>query len=170
MEQNMDNKIIEKAQEIRLLLLDCDGVMTDGGIIYTSSGEGIMHFDVKDGRGIQLLMESGIIAGIVSGSDSPIVMRRAEKLGIEHVFQSVNLKYKLAVVSELVKKLGLEMHQVAFVGDDLPDIPVLRAVGLACCPCDAVEEVKAICHYVLTKPGGRGAVRELCDIIRYSQG
>lgn len=166
----MDNKIIERAKKIRLLLLDFDGVMTDGKVIWMSSKEGASCFDIKDGYGIVSLITNDISVGIVSGSNSPIVMHRAKELGIEHVFQNVNLRHKLTVVNELVKKLGLEMNQVAFVGDDLPDMQVLQAVGLACCPCDAVEEVKAICHYILTKPGGHGAIRELCDIIRYSQG
>ena len=157
----------EKAKKIRLLLLDVDGVMTDGGIILDSSGGEIKAFNEKDGHGIKLLMRAGVEVGILSGRESPVVTRRAEELGISLVKQrSLN---KAGTFREILEERSLKEEEVAYIGDDLTDLPVLRKAGLSAAVADAVEEVKKEADYVTTRPGGRGAVRELIELILKSQ-
>jgi len=153
---------------IRLLLLDVDGVLTDGRIIYDSQGVETKAFDVKDGHGLKLLQRAGIAVGIITGRQSPVVDIRARELGIEIVYQGA--KDKLVPFGEILAKLGLTAEEVAYVGDDLPDLPVMRRVGWAAAPSDAIEEVKPYAHYVTVRPGGRGAVREVCDLLLRESG
>ncbi|MCM2265777.1 MAG: HAD family hydrolase, partial [Desulfuromonadales bacterium] len=153
----------ERLQKIRLLLLDVDGVMTDGRIIYDDHGGETKAFDVKDGHGIKLLQRAGIRVGIITGRQSTVVDRRAMELGIELVYQGA--KDKLVPYRELLQRTGLDDEQVAYVGDDLPDLPILRRVGFAATVADAVDEVKPYAHYVTQRAGGRGAVREICDLL-----
>lgn len=150
-------------EKIRLLLLDVDGVMTDGRIIYDDRGGEIKAFDVKDGHGIKLLQRAGIRVGIITGRQSPVVDHRASELGIELVYQGA--KDKLVPFMDVLLKTGLTAEQVAYVGDDLPDLPILRRVGFAATVADGVAEIRPHVHYVTQCNGGRGAVREICDLL-----
>jgi 3-deoxy-D-manno-octulosonate 8-phosphate phosphatase (KDO 8-P phosphatase) len=153
----------ERLRRIRLLLLDVDGVLTDGRIIYDARGIETKAFDVKDGHGLKLLQRSGIQVGIITGRSSDVVNVRARELGIDIVYQGA--KDKLLPFEEILQNLQLAADEVAYMGDDLPDLPVLRRVGWAAAPADAVGEIKPYVHYVTSRPGGRGAVREVCDLL-----
>jgi 3-deoxy-D-manno-octulosonate 8-phosphate phosphatase (KDO 8-P phosphatase) len=157
-----------RLEKIRLLLLDVDGVMTDGRIIYDDRGGELKAFDVRDGHGIKLLQRAGIRIGIITGRQSPVVERRAAELGIDLVYQGV--KDKLLPFREILAKTGLAAEAVAYVGDDVIDLPVLRRVGFAATVADALEEVKPYVHYVTRSAGGRGAVREICDLLLRESG
>lgn len=158
----------DRLSKIKLLLLDVDGVMTDGRIIFDSNGTESKFFNVKDGHGIKLLQRGGIEVGIVSGRSSKVVANRAAELGISRVFQGT--LDKLAVYREIITETGFDDSQVAFMGDDIIDIPVMRRVGFAAAPADAVEEVIPHAHFVARNRGGWGAVREVCDLILKAQG
>lgn len=157
----------QSAKNVRMLLLDVDGVLTDGGICY-SSREECKCFNVRDGLGIKMLVQEGIPVGIISGRSSDAVARRAQELGIAEVYQGV--AHKVAAFEEILKRHRIEAEQVAFVGDDLADIPLLERVGLAVSVADAEDAVKERAHYICQRPGGRGAVREVCDLILKAQG
>jgi 3-deoxy-D-manno-octulosonate 8-phosphate phosphatase (KDO 8-P phosphatase) len=148
---------------IRLLLLDVDGVMTDGGIIYDGNGLETKVFNVKDGHGIKMLQRYGIEVGIISGRSSVVVDVRARELGIELVYQGA-LK-KLVSYEDVKRKTGLQDSQIAYMGDDIIDVPVMRRVGFSAAPSDALQEAHAAAHYVASRGGGKGAVREVCDLI-----
>jgi 3-deoxy-D-manno-octulosonate 8-phosphate phosphatase (KDO 8-P phosphatase) len=152
-----------RLEKIRLLILDVDGVMTDGRIIYDDRGGETKAFDVKDGHGLKLLQRAGIRVGIITGRQSAVVDRRAAELGITLVYQGA--KNKLLPFRDILQKTGLTADQVAYVGDDLPDLPVMRLAGFAATVADAMEVVKPHAHYVTAHPGGRGAVREICDLL-----
>ena len=158
----------ERLEKIRLLLLDVDGVMTDGRIIYDDRGGETKAFDVKDGHGIKLLQRAGIRVGIITGRQSAVVDRRAQELGIELVYQGA--KDKLVPFLEILQKTGLGVEQIAYMGDDLPDLPILRRVGFAVTVADALDDVRPHVHYVTQRPGGRGAVREVCDLLLKESG
>lgn len=158
----------EQLEKIRLLLLDVDGVMTDGRIIYDDRGGETKAFDVKDGHGIKLLQRAGIRVGIITGRQSAIVDHRAQELGIDLVYQGA--KDKMAPFREILHKTGLTAEQVAYVGDDMIDLPILRRVGFAATVADALDEVKPHVHYVTQRVGGRGAVREICDLLLKESG
>ncbi len=153
----------DRAAAIRLALFDVDGVFTDGRLYYSADGGETKTFHTHDGHGIKLLLASGINVGIISGRTSPAVARRMRELGIEHVHQGVS--DKLAVLRELLERTGTAPAATAFVGDDLPDIPVLQRVGLAVAVADAHPAILPAVHYTTRKPGGFGAVREVCDLI-----
>lgn len=153
----------ERLSAIKLVAFDVDGVMTNGEIIYTESGEEIKIFNAKDGHGVVMLRYKGFITAIITARQTPIVDRRAKDLDITHVYQGA--KNKLNALQDLMNKYSLDFSQVAYVGDDTPDICLLERVGLAFCPSDAAEEVKKICHFVSSKEGGKGAVREITDFI-----
>jgi len=155
-------------ERIKLLLLDVDGVMTDGRIIYVNDGGEAKAFDVKDGHGLKLIQRAGIQVGIITGRHSDIVARRAAELGIELVYQGI--KDKRLPFREILEKLGLEPSEVAYVGDDVVDLPVLRQVGFSATVADAVDDVKAYVDFVTSRPGGRGAVREICDFLLKESG
>jgi 3-deoxy-D-manno-octulosonate 8-phosphate phosphatase (KDO 8-P phosphatase) len=148
---------------IKLLLLDVDGVMTDGRIIYLNDGGEAKAFDVKDGHGLKLIQRAGIQVGIITGRQSDIVARRAAELGIELVYQGA--KDKMQPFMEILEKLGLEPSEVAYVGDDLVDLPVMRRVGFSATVADASDDIKPYVDLVTSRPGGRGAVREVCDLL-----
>ncbi len=154
--------------KIKLLLLDVDGVLTDGRIIYDSEGGETKSFDVKDGHGLKLLQRAGIRVGIITGRQSAIVARRAEELGIELVYQGA--KDKSLPFNEIMQKLALAPEEIAYVGDDVVDLPVMRKVGFAATVADAVDDVKPFADMVTKLPGGRGAVREICDYILKESG
>jgi len=157
-----------RLQKIKLLILDVDGVMTDGRIIFDSNGVESKFFNVKDGHGIKLLQRSGIEVAIISGRESQVVTNRAAELAIRLVYQK-SLD-KLAPFNKILAETGLAEEETAFIGDDLIDIPVLRRVGFAAAPADAVDEVLPHVHYVAVKSGGWGAVREVCEMILKAQG
>ena len=149
--------------DIRLLVMDVDGVMTDGKITYTSDGQELKSFNIKDGLGIKRAQASGIETAIITGRKSPMVERRARELGIAHLVQG--REDKLAALSDLVGQLNLSLDQVAYIGDDLPDLTAIESVKLGACPADAATEVKSKANWVSTRSGGDGCVRELCDLL-----
>ena len=153
---------------IKLLILDVDGVMTDGRIIYDSNGTESKFFNVKDGHGIKMLQRVGIEVGIISGRESKVVANRAIELGINHLYQKA--LDKIPPYEEILAKTGLADHQVAYMGDDILDVQVMRRVGFAAAPADAVEEVLPHVRFVTRNRGGWGAVREVCDLILKAQG
>ena len=153
----------EKLQHIKLLLLDVDGVLTDGRIIWNADGVETKFFNVKDGHGIKLLQRAGIQVGIITGRISPVVDLRAKELGIEILYQGAF--NKLDRYNEIKAKTGLSDHQIAYMGDDVIDIPVMRRAGFSAAPADAVPEVLLIAQFVSGCNGGMGAVRELCDLL-----
>jgi 3-deoxy-D-manno-octulosonate 8-phosphate phosphatase (KDO 8-P phosphatase) len=158
----------ERLEKIKLILLDVDGVMTDGRIVFDANGVESKFFNVKDGHGIKMLQREGVEVGIISGRQSQVVANRAAELGINHVYQKAI--DKLAPYLDILDKTGLDDSQIAFMGDDIIDIPVLRRVGFAAAPADAVEEVFPHVHFVAKNGGGCGAVREVCDLILKGQG
>ena len=158
----------ERLKRIKLLILDVDGVMTDGRIIFDSNGVESKFFNVKDGHGIKMLQRAGIEVAIISGRESKVVANRAAELGIERVFQKAI--DKLAPFIRILADTGYSDDEVAFVGDDLIDIPVLKRVGFAAAPADAIAEVLPFAHFVTRNSGGYGAVREISDMLLRSQG
>ncbi len=160
--------IERRATRIKLLLLDCDGVLTDGRLWLLEDGDEHKAFNTKDGLGLELLRRAGLRAGIITGRTSTALARRAKELGIEFLRQGN--EQKLAAFEEVLRSAGLKEDEVAFVGDDLSDIPLMRRSELAVAVADAVEETRAAAHYVTQAKGGRGAVREVVEIILKSQG
>ena len=156
------------AKKIKLLAFDVDGVMTDGSVTYDENGVEYKTFNVKDGHGLVRAVKSGFITAIITARNNGTVKHRAENLNITEVYQGQ--KFKLPALEEIMQKYNLEFENVAYMGDDLPDLCILEKVGLACCPKDAVSEVKNICNFKSSIDGGKGAVRELCDFILDSQG
>ena len=148
---------------IELLILDVDGVLTDGRIIMNDLGQETKYFNVKDGHGLRLLMNAGIDVAIITGRESEVVKRRASDLGIEILFQGV--KDKESVCRNLIEEKGLEKDQVCCMGDDLPDIPMFKCSGLPVAVADAAPEARESAAYITKAPGGFGAVREMCEII-----
>lgn len=149
------------ASSISCIVTDVDGVMTDGGIIYDNNGVETKRFHVRDGLGIKLWMRSGFGFGILTSRVSEIVKKRTEELGVTHVRQGAG--EKLPASRELFGELGVSPEQVCYIGDDLPDLPVLQSVGLAACPADAAADVREQSHWILRCRGGEGAVRELIE-------
>jgi len=150
--------------KIQLLLMDCDGVLTDGRLYFSSRGEEMKVFDVRDGQGIVSWHRAGFKSGIISGRGaSEIINKRAEELGI--AFVRTSSPDKVRDLEAIVEELGLAMNEVAFIGDDIGDIDVMKRVGFAVAVADAVDETKAVAAYVTTAKGGRGAVREVVDML-----
>ncbi|MBA3721469.1 MAG: HAD hydrolase family protein [Parachlamydiaceae bacterium] len=149
--------------KIKLIALDVDGVLTNGDISYTSTGEEIKTFNVKDGLGLVQAAQNGFITVLITGRESPMVEKRGKELKIRHIYQ--NAKDKTKVIEELIALYSLTVEEICYMGDDLPDIPVLKIVGLSCCPLDATSEVKEICGWISSREGGKGAVRELTDFL-----
>jgi 3-deoxy-D-manno-octulosonate 8-phosphate phosphatase (KDO 8-P phosphatase) len=154
-------------KEIKILFLDVDGVMTDGRISLNDMGEESKSFNVKDGYGIRLLLSAGIDVAIITGRQSKCVEHRARDLGIRNIEQGVT--DKKAVGIRLLEEKRLTKVQACFIGDDLPDIPLLKFVGLPVAVADAVKEVRETALYVTEKNGGKGAVREICELILKAQ-
>jgi len=148
---------------IKLIVLDVDGVLTDGKIIYDSNGREYKSFNVKDGYGIKKAIERGIEVAVISGRRSVAVEKRCKELGVGWIFQSV--EDKLSVLEKLLEELDLQLEEVAAMGDDVPDIEVLKRVGFSGAPADAVKEVKNIVNFISSRKGGEGAVREFIDYI-----
>lgn len=158
-----ESELKSRLSKIKLLALDVDGVLTDGGLYYTESGEELKKFNIKDGQGLKKLMQSGIAVAVISASSSKSTLYRTQKLGIIHSF--INVEDKLSTLKELCIQLSLNLSEVAYIGDDDNDISVLRTVGCPFTVADAMPENKARAMYVTKKAGGRGAVREVCDLL-----
>jgi len=148
---------------VRALVTDVDGVLTDGGIYYTEHGDEVKRFDVRDGQGLVSLREAGVLTALVTRRQSAIVARRARELGITEVHQDVTDKG--AAIAGLIERHALTAAGICYVGDDLGDLPAMRAVGLAVAVADAVSEVRRAAGYVTRARAGHGAIREICDLI-----
>ena len=157
----------DRARRIRLLVLDVDGVLTDGRLYFGADGETLKVFDVRDGAGLVAVQRAGISVAIVSGRNSPAVDRRAAELGIRLVRQGAT--DKAHELETLAARLGAAREEVACVGDDTPDLPMLRRAGLAIAVADAHAEIIAAADWVTTRKGGRGAVREVCDLLLHAR-
>jgi 3-deoxy-D-manno-octulosonate 8-phosphate phosphatase (KDO 8-P phosphatase) len=164
----MVSQDMEKARSVKLLILDVDGVLTDGRIVIDDRGVETKCFDVRDGHGIKMLKRANIDVAIITGRESDVVSHRARELGIESVYQ--NIHNKLEVYEAILEEKGLKDGEVGFVGDDLVDLPLLRRVGFAAVVADGVEELKPYADYVSRNRGGRGAVREVIELILKAQG
>jgi 3-deoxy-D-manno-octulosonate 8-phosphate phosphatase (KDO 8-P phosphatase) len=162
----------KRAAQIKLLLMDVDGTMTDGGVILLSQPDGsaleIKRFDAHDGQGLTLAHTAGIRTGCITGRESPALLRRAHEMKMDYIYMKIPLK--LPAYQEILAKASLKDVEVAFVGDDLPDIPILKRVGLAVAVGDAVADVKKIAHYTTKAHAGRGAIREAIEVILKSKG
>jgi len=156
------------AEAVRAVICDVDGVLTDGGIILCDDGTEAKRFHVWDGTGIKYLLRSGIEVAFLTGRESPVVVRRARELGVRHVRQGA--KDKLPAYEELLAAMGVGDAEVCYVGDDLPDIPVMQRAGFAVAVSNAREEVRAVADHVTAAPGGQGAVRELAEFVLKAQG
>ncbi|GAB6046569.1 HAD family hydrolase [Methyloparacoccus murrellii] len=160
--------VLAQAANIRLLICDVDGVLTDGRLFFTPEGQELKSFHARDGHGIKLLQRTGVATAVISGRSSPAVALRMASLGVEHVYQG--RESKLEPYLELLELLRLDPAQTAFVGDDVLDLPLLRRVGLAVAVADAHTSLYPDVHWVTTRAGGLGAVREVCDLIMQAQG
>lgn len=161
-------QVMARAAEIRLLILDVDGVMSDGLIYMGNNGEELKAFNVRDGYGIRCILNAGIEVAIITGRQAKMLEDRCHTLGISHLFQGQS--DKLIAYRQLLDDLGLEAHQVAYIGDDLIDAPVMALTGLSVAVADAHPLLLPKADYVTRISGGRGAVREVCDLILMSQG
>jgi 3-deoxy-D-manno-octulosonate 8-phosphate phosphatase (KDO 8-P phosphatase) len=158
----------ERANAIRLVCTDVDGVLTTGQLHFAGDGTHAKAFHVRDGAATVYLQRCGIKVAFISGLDSPSTWARAKHLGVEDCFAGDLAKGP--ILAQLCDKYGLAPEQVAHLGDDLPDLPILRRVGLACCPEDAVEEVRAACHFIVPVRGGQGVLRPVAEMILKAQG
>lgn len=162
------SRIASRAKKIRLLLLDVDGVLTDGSIILDDQGRELKAFHVRDGHGIKMAQKAGIVIGIITGRTSGVVNVRASELGISEVHQGA--KEKIVVYEDILARLRCADDEAAFIGDDVVDAAILRRAGLAVAVADAHPSVLRLAHLVTRAPGGRGAVREVVDLILAAQG
>jgi 3-deoxy-D-manno-octulosonate 8-phosphate phosphatase (KDO 8-P phosphatase) len=160
--------ILEKAAPIRLLVLDVDGVMTGGQVFFSAQGDELKAFNILDGQGIKILQRQGVQVAIITGRTSPLTARRANDLGIEHLYQG--REDKLVAVKELCAELQLSLHQVAYLGDDLPDLSAIRAVGLGITVPNAYWLVHKHACCCTRAAGGEGAVREVADLLLTAKG
>lgn len=159
---------LERAKQIRLVIFDVDGVLTDGTLYLGDDGQEYKAFNSKDGLGMKLLQKSGVEIGIITGRTSNVVALRMESLGIRYVYQGQ--RHKVPAFEELRDKLGLEDAQIAYVGDDVIDLPVMRRVGLAITVQDAHPLAREHAHWQTRSGGGRGAAREICELLMQAQG
>ncbi len=164
----MNQEILDRASHIRLVVLDVDGVLTDGSICMGAEGELMKAFNVRDGLGIVMLKKAGIDVAIITGRESKILEARARELGITDVYQGQ--RFKLPAFEALLKEKGVEPHEVAYMGDDVPDLPILKRVGLSACPKDADTWVKDVALWTAPHAGGHGAVRDLAELVLDAEG
>lgn len=157
----------QKLKKIRIFVMDVDGTMTDGSMYYSQNGEELKRFFVRDGMGIILLQKAGIKTALLTSEDSDIAKKRGEKLKIDSII--TGSKNKTRELKQLVEDFNLEMENVAYMGDDVNDLHAMKLAGFSACPSDAVESVKSISDYASVYPGGRGAVREICELILKAQ-
>ncbi len=160
--------LLLRAQGVRVAFFDVDGVLTDGGLFFTESGETIKRFSTLDGHGLKMLQKAGITPAVITGRDSAPLRTRLQALGISHV--RYGTEDKAPAAQEILNELGLEWSQAAHMGDDWPDMAVMTRAAFACAPNNAHIEVKAIAHYVTQRDGGHGAVREFCDLLLIASG
>lgn len=160
--------LLLRAQAVRVVFFDVDGVLTDGGLYFSEAGETLKRFHSLDGHGIKLLQRAGITPAVVTGRDSPALRVRLEALGVEHVRYGTEDKRPAA--EAILSELGLSWSDAAAMGDDWPDLPMLRRVAFACAPATAHAEVLAVAHHVTQRLPGMGAVREMCDVLLVASG
>lgn len=163
-----DAALLLRAQGVRVAFFDVDGVLTDGGLFFTDSGETIKRFSTLDGHGLKMLQKAGITPAVITGRDSAPLRTRLQALGISHV--RYGTEDKAPAAQEILNELGLDWSQAAHMGDDWPDMAVMTRAAFACAPNNAHIEVKAIAHYVTQRDGGHGAVREFCDLLLIANG
>jgi 3-deoxy-D-manno-octulosonate 8-phosphate phosphatase (KDO 8-P phosphatase) len=164
MGRSLSSVVLERARAIRFLLTDSDGVLTDNGVYYSTEGEALKRFSIRDGMGVERLRRfAGVDVGIVTGEQSGPVRRRAEKLEITELHLGV--KDKPAVLRAILSRRNLSAEQVAYIGDDTNDVEIMRQVGLAACPADATPFARAAAHYVCSSRGGHGAFRDFAELI-----
>lgn len=163
-----DPQLLLKAQGIKVVFFDVDGVLTDGGLLFSESGETLKRFNTLDGHGLKLLQKAGITPAVITGRDSQPLRKRLEALGITHAHFGTEDKRPAA--EQTLQVLGLKWSQAAAMGDDWPDLPMMRRAAFACAPVNAHVEVLAAAHHVTSKQGGYGAVRELCDLLLVASG
>ena len=165
--KTIPDEVLVRARRIKLLLMDCDGVLTDGRLWLTENHDEQKSFHARDGLGLSLIHRAGLRTGIISGRKSAALERRAHDLKMAFVHQFANDKVK--ALDEIISEAEVSADECAFIGDDLVDIPPMRRVGLAIAVADAVAETKQAAHYVTSLKGGRGAVREVCELILKAQ-
>lgn len=163
---NMD--LTNALKKIKLLILDVDGVLTDGTLYFSEAGEVLKSFCVKDGLGLKMLQAQGIDVAIITGRNSPMVSRRADDIGVKYLYQGQ--LQKMIAFQDCQKKAGVKNDEIAYVGDDIIDRQVLKTAGIAIAPADAVDDIKNICHWITQAKGGQGCVREVTDAILKAQG
>ena len=164
----MEENIVEKLKKVKMLILDVDGVMTDGNIIMDSDGRELKNFNVRDGHGLVMIQRHGIRVAILTGRTSTVVEHRARDLKITEVYQGALNKKE--IFPQILEKNSLEPEEIAYLGDDIVDIPVMRMVGFSAAVADALELVKKCADYVTVHRGGQGAVREICEMLLMVQG
>ncbi len=167
-QRNFPPELLLRAQNVRVVFFDADGVLTDGGLLFTEGGETIKRFNVLDGQGFKLLQRVGIVPAVITGRDSAPLRARLAALGVTHVRYGTEDKRPAA--EAILAELGLDWSQAAAMGDDWPDAPVLRRVALACAPKGAHIEIAPLAHFVPTAAAGHGAVREVCDLVLVATG
>ncbi|MBV2215572.1 MAG: 3-deoxy-D-manno-octulosonate 8-phosphate phosphatase [Diaphorobacter sp.] len=163
-----DPQLLLLAQPVRVAFFDVDGVLTDGGLYFSEVGETLKRFHTLDGHGIKLLQQAGITPAVVTGRDSPALRLRLKALGVMHARFGTEDKHPAA--ESILAELGLSWPQAAAIGDDWPDLPVMRRVAFACAPAQAHIEARAVAHHVTAAPGGAGAAREFCDLLLVASG
>jgi 3-deoxy-D-manno-octulosonate 8-phosphate phosphatase (KDO 8-P phosphatase) len=166
--QSWSPELLLKAQDVRVLFLDVDGVLTDGGLYYTEAGETLKRFHVHDGQGLKMLQQAGIVCVVISGRDGAALRARLSGLGLTHMHLGVS--EKLSVAQTVLRETGYSWSQVAMMGDDWPDLPLLQRAAFACAPRDAHIQAQALADHVTERPSGQGAVRECCDILLTARG
>ena len=160
-------ELVRRAKRVRLLLMDCDGVLTDGRIWLTADGDEQKTFHVRDGQGIVLLHRGGFQTGIISGRASAATERRARELGMNFLRQGIT--EKVLVLDEVLREAGVSPDECGYIGDDIGDVEIMRRVGLAVAVADAADAATQVAHLVTTAAGGKGAVREVCEMILQAQ-
>jgi len=165
---NFDPELLLRAQGIKVAFFDVDGVLTDGGLLFSETGETLKRFNTLDGHGIKLLQQAGIVPVVITGRDSKPLRLRLQALGIVHAHFGTEDKRPAA--QQTLATLGLDWSQAAAMGDDWPDLPVMRRCAFACAPANAHTEVLAVAHHVTTARGGDGAAREFCDVLLVASG
>jgi 3-deoxy-D-manno-octulosonate 8-phosphate phosphatase (KDO 8-P phosphatase) len=163
-----DTALLQRAQSVRVVFFDVDGVLTDGGLLFSDQGETLKRFNTLDGHGIKLLQRAGITPAVVTGRDSAPLRERLRALGVTHA--RFGTEDKRPAAEAILAELGLDWTQAAAMGDDWPDLPMMRRAALACAPVNAHAEVLAQAHWVTQRRGGNGAVRELCDLLLSANG
>jgi 3-deoxy-D-manno-octulosonate 8-phosphate phosphatase (KDO 8-P phosphatase) len=165
---NFPPELLLQAQGIRVVFFDVDGVLTDGGLYFSESGESLKRFHSLDGQGLKLLQQVGITPVVITGRDSPALRLRLKALGITHA--RFGTEDKRPAAEDFLQALGLDWSQAAAMGDDWPDLPVMQRAALACAPANAHAQAKALAHHVTAERGGEGAARALCDLLLVASG